>query len=91
MIPTHSVIQYKKYDHAYSGKVPSDTDISAYCRYYINEEYPLVLNVVYCRRVVTTGGGGGSYSPLWSCSRQARGLAMLLLHKGSNHSGASST
>ena len=58
MIPTHSVIQYKKYDHAYSGKVPSDTDISAYCRYYINEEYPLVLNVVYCRRVVTTGGGG---------------------------------
>ena len=23
--------------------------------YYINEEYPIVLNVVYCRRVVMTG------------------------------------
>ena len=40
---------------------------------YFTEEYPVLLNVVYCKRVVTTGE---SRTALWSCSPRARHMAM---------------
>ena len=57
-----------------------------YLSIYINEEYPVMLNVAYCRRVVTTGecrtalSGPAPYrSGVWSCFCYIRVATIVVL------------
>ena len=55
----------------------SSNVISTICRY-ITEKYPVILNVVYCKRVVTTSECPAPDRPgIWSCYWYIRVASMV--------------